>query len=84
MTREEAESRINDLAWQMRDVLLEYEPNENYFYLSFMLDDSKRLNELSYWNGGSFDGSGRRWLEWHGSIPSFGMERYREEHENEA
>lgn len=32
MTREEAENRINDLAWQMQDVLLEYNPNEDFFY----------------------------------------------------
>ncbi len=84
MTREEAESRINDLALQMRDVLLQYEPKEDYFTLNFMLNESKRLNELSYWNGGVFDGSGKRWIEWHGSIPNEGMERYREEHGNET
>ncbi len=68
MTREEAEGRINDLALQMIDVILQYEPSENYFTLSLMLDDSNKLNQLSYWNSGAFDGSGKRWIEWHGSI----------------
>ncbi len=84
MTREEAESRITDLTRQIRDVLLEYEPNENYFHLNFLLDDSQELNWLSYWNSGSFVGSGRRAIEWYGPFPNEETERYREEHGNET
>lgn len=72
MTREEAESRISDLAWQMRDVILEYNPNETFFTLLI----SQRVGNLEfewlgYWNDDST-------LEVHCPIPSEKMVRYRE------
>ena len=80
MTREEAENRINDLAWQMRDVILEYNPNETYFTLNFSEGTAgEAFSWLSYWNLYSYeeDGSNKP-LENYCPIPSEEMVRYRE------
>ena len=84
MTREEAENRINDLAWQIRDVILEYNPNETFFSLHIS-HGVERLgfDWLSYWN--HIDDP--RPLDVHCPIPNEKMVRYREslkEEEHEA
>ena len=80
MTREEAENRINDLAWQIRDVILEYNPKETYFTLNFSEGTTgEAFSWLSYWNLCSYkeDGSNKP-LENHCPIPNEEMVRYRE------
>lgn len=90
MTREEAENRINDLAWQIRDVILEYNSEETYFTLNFSEGTAgEAFSWLSYWNLCSFkelEGIDKP-LEVHCPIPSEKMVRYREslkEEEHEA
>lgn len=80
MTREEAENRINDLAWQIRDVILEYNPKETYFTLNFGEGTAgEAFSWLSYWNLCSYkeDGSNKP-LDNHCPIPNEEMIRYRE------
>lgn len=51
MTREEAENRITELMEEIRDVVLEYNPEEEYFSMAITtLDGSRTINTFSFNN----------------------------------
>lgn len=52
ITREEAENRITELMEEIRDVVLEYNPEEEYFTMAMTsLGESRPINTLSFNNG---------------------------------
>lgn len=54
MTRKEAEDRITELMEEIRDVVLEYNPEEEYFAMSMTVQDGSKIINIFSFNNAYF------------------------------